>query len=644
MVRPPHSLSFSSSPSLTLSLSLLRYITYFDQRLGNHRSLLQLKYAEQMLDGNEKIYQKTLRQHEHRVQAMVMEFERLINVGALKDVTTTVTSLMLCHVVEQLMARGYPEPEQRMLNRIVIQSRVLCVLDRMHEIFFDRGSPVGSALSKKRHIELQDFKQLDRTLFTTREHTVAAIGEMHDLLIDPADAVVRRGLSHMLATGASAASSGRRTLYRQRAMNSSVSAMYNTPKMIDRLLASKAVRESCAHQEANDVYLVDGPLPPPFSTEHQAAVAQATASMPTGSSSAVAGKPVVRIPPMHVPMSARTSTAQTARPPEPSLDLPAGTFAVGAGGGGPGLGGGASGRAFGSTHRYRGGSIQVGAAGGPQKDGPEDFIFDYNYARFGVETTMQHRYGGGAITHARADSARQESQFYTHLAASIASMPDNRIQPTKEQCKRVLTRWTQQQLTAQPYGQLWNMDLWEKEVQHDLQGLWEEKARMQQVIDKCKQELARLGPALEGEGEDIVRMRIVHEVELQQARNAYRNILRRTQATTAFIEQLGRHKLQFEGNFGFCSPLPTAEEARELFPGGTDEGFLPLTLYVAEFDGRNLYVATAWLANCDLKEPEQVLEARASSFFLCFSSHSFFSFFRRFYWISLITGIRCRAN
>jgi len=44
------------------------YIIYLEQRMGFHRSVLQLKYAEQMLDGNEKVYQRTLSQHEHCIQ------------------------------------------------------------------------------------------------------------------------------------------------------------------------------------------------------------------------------------------------------------------------------------------------------------------------------------------------------------------------------------------------------------------------------------------------------------------------------------------------------------------------------------------------------------------------------------------------
>jgi hypothetical protein len=136
-----------------------------------------------MLDGNEKVYQRTLSQHEHCIQAMVMELERLIMGGTIKDVTTTVSSLMLCHVVDRLMALGYPEPEPRMLTRVVIHSRILCIIDTFHQVFFDRGSPVGSL---RRRIELADFKQLDRLLFTTREHMTAAIGEMYNVLIDPA--------------------------------------------------------------------------------------------------------------------------------------------------------------------------------------------------------------------------------------------------------------------------------------------------------------------------------------------------------------------------------------------------------------------------------------------------------------------------
>lgn len=549
-----------------------------------------------MLDGNEKVYQKTLRLHEHRLQAMVMELERLICAGAIRDVTTTVSNLMLCHVVDGLLARGYPEPEQRMLNRIVIQSRILCILDCLHGIFFDRGSPVGSALSRKRHIELADFKQLERLMFTTREHTVAAMGEMHDLLIDPAEVVVRRGLAHMFKTNASASSSGgaKRGLYRQCAPNASMSAMHGTPVMLARIAQSKRVEDRCAELEARDPLLQDAPIPPAFSSEEQEAVARARLRKQQQQAPPL----VPRLPPQTLAANQHYERVFNPAPPAPSTwsnRAPAARPGTNAGGGG---------------------------MPGATPEGPE-FVFNFNYARFAVEEGGMQRYGAGpGRPHFQGHSAsgsiptaRSETQFYAHLAASIAAMPEvNRIQPSKEQCKRVLHRWTQRQITVQPYGQLRVLELWEKEVEKDLNLLREAKAKSGRDIGDLRFNLARLGPAMEGE--PVAKERSNYEWQLEKVRAGYLNLMRNIEAHQIFLDKLARNKLLFENDFTRVFQLDTRDEARRR-PNSPedDDGFMPINLDVAQFDGRNLCVATAWLSDCELKEGENVLEEILLDFF-----------------------------
>jgi len=284
-----------------------------------------------------------------------------------QDVTTTVSSLMLVHIVDRLMALGYPEPEPRMLSRVVIHSRILCIIDTFHQVFFDRGSPVGSLRPR---IELADFQHLDRLLFTTREHMTAAIGEMYNVLIDPADVVVRRGLAHMFIKRSKM---GAMYLYRKREAGANVSALFNSAAMLQELVSSKELQERCLLDEQTDTYLLDGPAPERFSNAAQQDLEQRKRTL---------GKHLeVRLPPQ-VRDAQAFEAKQRARLASPSASDTEGSER-GHGRRGPDVD-------YSHGHAGFGGASGAGRGNRQGLEGEDDRGSDYNYVRFGVRSASRY--------------------------------------------------------------------------------------------------------------------------------------------------------------------------------------------------------------------------------------------------------------
>ncbi len=163
------------------------YITHYDGREASNRHLIELEMVERMLQPKEKALRRELNKQEWRMQAMVFEVESMIHHGFLHDVNMVVTMIILVQVVTSILGKGFREPEPSMVKRIVSHARILCIQDCIDRVFFNTG---GKA-NRKNFIDTKDFTALDRMLFTTVEHTIAAIAEMIDILVDPTETALK---------------------------------------------------------------------------------------------------------------------------------------------------------------------------------------------------------------------------------------------------------------------------------------------------------------------------------------------------------------------------------------------------------------------------------------------------------------------
>jgi len=125
----------------------------------------------------------------HLKQLLIFEIEKLIYVEALTEVTQVVTTLMLLYISNELLSKGFTEPNPTMYERLMTSVRYNVISDALHKLFFNKGCKY-----EKNFIEVRFLKDLDVLLYSTIEHVVCTLGECHDILIDPIDRSIGQAL------------------------------------------------------------------------------------------------------------------------------------------------------------------------------------------------------------------------------------------------------------------------------------------------------------------------------------------------------------------------------------------------------------------------------------------------------------------
>ena len=169
------------------------HVGHFDERFGINRAIIELELAGMILSDIEKSYRSKLDKEHHLLQTMVFEIEKLIHCKGLSDISMHVPMIIMLYIANELHATEKPEPNPSMFQRILILARINCILDAIDKTFFIKG-----AKHFGKSIHVNDFKDLDRKLFCSSQHVVSALGETIELLIDPAEPIIKRAIRHMV--------------------------------------------------------------------------------------------------------------------------------------------------------------------------------------------------------------------------------------------------------------------------------------------------------------------------------------------------------------------------------------------------------------------------------------------------------------
>lgn len=168
------------------------HIAHFDERFGLNRAIIELELAGLILNETEKASRKKLDREHHLIQTMIFEVEKLIYCRGLTDVSMHVAMVILLYISNEMHQSGRPEPNSSMFQRILVLARINCILDALENTFFAKGAKYAG-----KRITVQSFKELDRKLYCCAQHVVSALGETLELLIDPAEPIIRRGLKYI---------------------------------------------------------------------------------------------------------------------------------------------------------------------------------------------------------------------------------------------------------------------------------------------------------------------------------------------------------------------------------------------------------------------------------------------------------------
>jgi hypothetical protein len=162
-------------------------IHYVEERIRpGDRSIMQLKLAEATQNMQEKDAREKCFRDSHLLQAMFMEIERLIFLEVLSNVSMHVAMVVLLIVDSRLAKAGAKRPNPRDYMRTLFLARINCILTAIIKTFF-----IPSSKFYGKTIDPHNFLYLDRRLFCTPEHIVAAIGEhMHQYVDTDEDAVI----------------------------------------------------------------------------------------------------------------------------------------------------------------------------------------------------------------------------------------------------------------------------------------------------------------------------------------------------------------------------------------------------------------------------------------------------------------------
>jgi hypothetical protein len=169
------------------------HLIYFEERAKlNERNIMELKLAEVMLTPQEKGNQARTCKEYHLLDALFMEVERLIFLEVLTDVSMHVAMVVLLVMNNRLKQVSMDRAHPRDYVRTLLLSRANCILDTLIHTFF---LPTSKFYGKP--INPHNFLYLDRRLFCTTEHVVAAIGEQLDQYVDKTEATIIKAIQKM---------------------------------------------------------------------------------------------------------------------------------------------------------------------------------------------------------------------------------------------------------------------------------------------------------------------------------------------------------------------------------------------------------------------------------------------------------------
>ena len=162
----------------------------FDEQPYSKESILDKAVEKNLTDVNGmRIYVLVQDKKHHFIQIIVYHIEKLIYLGGLTEPSMDVSSLVLQHFSNQLMVRGYIEPNSTMYERVSTTARMNCILDAIYRLFLYKGSRYS-----KTYVQLKHLKDIDPLLFCNVQHIVSAIGESLDILINPVEIIVKEAL------------------------------------------------------------------------------------------------------------------------------------------------------------------------------------------------------------------------------------------------------------------------------------------------------------------------------------------------------------------------------------------------------------------------------------------------------------------
>lgn len=162
---------------------------YVEQSSNPLRGILEAKGAEKM-SSRRLILEKAEFKTEEicASEALLMQLDRIRFVGGIDSVTADVAWIFMMVLKRVLLTRGINIDNVRKSERFVAIARQFCWRDTFEKVWFHRG-----AIYNGKPVNFEDqCEELDRKLFVTTEHIVAAIGLAYDTIINPHMDIVRR--------------------------------------------------------------------------------------------------------------------------------------------------------------------------------------------------------------------------------------------------------------------------------------------------------------------------------------------------------------------------------------------------------------------------------------------------------------------
>lgn len=170
-------------------------IIHCDENKEPPRSIIDMVARQNLSNKNTsgEEYKQIVARVFRLIQTLVFHIEKLIYIGALHQVSLDVCEVIISYLSNELTSLGYTDPNPSVYERIRTAARFHCILDAILTTWMFEGSEFYG-----KSIEFSQFSRLDTKLWANSQHIVKAIGDHYNLLIDPADHLVRRGLLEIL--------------------------------------------------------------------------------------------------------------------------------------------------------------------------------------------------------------------------------------------------------------------------------------------------------------------------------------------------------------------------------------------------------------------------------------------------------------
>lgn len=113
-------------------------------------------------------------------QALFSDIGNMIYVGALKDISRSVTGIMMRSVDLYLRDNNFPQPDSWAWATISSLTDVEVIRDAIHSVFMNEGCG-----REGKEITFYDLLDIDRYLYVCPRHFISAVGQLADYIIDP---------------------------------------------------------------------------------------------------------------------------------------------------------------------------------------------------------------------------------------------------------------------------------------------------------------------------------------------------------------------------------------------------------------------------------------------------------------------------